>query len=140
MSGGDDDRLARAALSRVGEPGTPPLVHAVRRLGAAAVWSALRDGEDPTAGLPPDERLGAPLLAGLRERARTAEPEQDLERAGRLGARLVVPQDREWPDRVDDLARLGTEPLALWVRGPLDLRLATGRSVAVVGSLSLIHI
>jgi len=131
---GDEDRLARAALSRVGEPGTVALVAAVRRLGAAAVWSAVHAGEDPTADLPVTERLPATVLSGLAERARVADPERDLDRAAVLGARLVVPGDPEWPERVDDLARLGTEPLSLWVRGPLQLGLATARAVAVVGS------
>jgi DNA processing protein len=67
-----------------------------------------------------------------------------LRRAQRLGARLVVPGDSEWPAPVDDLAQLepGTDdidkhsapPLCLWVRGDRSLSEAFTRSVAIVGA------
>jgi DNA processing protein len=59
---------------------------------------------------------------------------RDLEAAARLGARLVCPGDDEWPPGLDDLASLGAECLGLWARGPLGLRAATERAVAVVGT------
>jgi DNA processing protein len=68
-------------------------------------------------------------------------PERELEQAGRLGIRFVIPSDDEWPRQLDGLAAVeplqnrGGMPLGLWVKGPLRLdELAT--SVAVVGSRS----
>jgi DNA processing protein len=78
----------------------------------------------------------------------------DLVRAHRAGARLVCPEDAEWPEGLDDLlnvlslerrelssggvrkteVRRGGPPLALWVRGSSRLHDACERSVAIVGS------
>jgi DNA processing protein len=49
----------------------------------------------------------------------------------RRGIRVVLPGDPEFPSQLLDLPE---PPLALWVRGPLDLRAAALRSVAVVGA------
>ncbi|MCU1678888.1 MAG: hypothetical protein JWM93_3646, partial [Frankiales bacterium] len=38
----DDERFARAALSRVAEPAEPAVIRAVALHGAIAVWDALR--------------------------------------------------------------------------------------------------
>ncbi|MDP9407585.1 MAG: DNA-processing protein DprA, partial [Actinomycetota bacterium] len=54
----------------------------------------------------------------------------------RAGARFLVPGDPEWPEGVDDLSRLAAEPLGLWVRGPLDVRVTAARAVSLVGSRS----
>src|SRR5690606_7951399 len=66
--------------------------------------------------------------------------------AGRLGARAVIPEDGEWPHRLDQLVticdptgrdpieRVAAPPLCLWVRGPWRLDEALARSVAVVGA------
>ncbi|MDX6227696.1 MAG: processing protein [Frankiales bacterium] len=122
---GADERLARAALSRIAEPGTSALVRAVDRLGAAAVWAAVR-GE---AGAP---TIDPALLDLLRKHPADFPPQRDLELAAGLGARLVCPQDDEWPA---GLAVLGEEePLALWVRGGLPVGPVLERSVAVVGA------
>jgi DNA processing protein len=121
----DPDRLARAALSRLAEPATPSLVDSVERFGASAVWAAARS--EPSA-----PALDATLLALLRRHRPEAEPEADLAAAAAVGARLVCPQDEEWPH---ELAVLGVEvPLALWVRGSLPLAQVLERSVAVVGA------
>jgi DNA processing protein len=77
-------------------------------------------------------------VANLRARLEVADPEHDLAAGALVGARFVIPGDAEWPEQVDDLVRLGRRdagvPLGLWVRGPLDLRVACRRSVAVVGA------
>ncbi len=49
----------------------------------------------------------------------------------RRGERIIVPGDPEFPTQLLDLAE---PPLALWCRGPLDLRVTALRSVAVVGA------
>ena len=77
-------------------------------------------------------------VANLQARLEIADPDHDLAAGALVGARFVIPGDAEWPDQVDDLVRLSRRdagvPLGLWVRGPLDLRAACRRSVAVVGA------
>lgn len=112
------DRLARVALARVVTPDDARTLGAVLRDGAVAVW----------------ERLRAAYPA--------VDPERDLAAAERHGARVITPSDAEWPPALGDLDRAtyrggvipGGQPLLLWVRGPLSLRAATERSVAVVGA------
>src|SRR5699024_9283796 len=43
----------------------------------------------------------------------------DLERVARIGGRLVIPGDEEWPVSFDDLGPAA--PLGLWVRGAAGL-------------------
>ncbi|WP_347943821.1 DNA-processing protein DprA [Sphaerisporangium sp. TRM90804] len=74
-----------------------------------------------------DRRMGT-----WRARLPAVDPAGDLSEGRRLGARLVMPGDLEWPTQLDDL---GPErPLALWLHGRADLRFSCLRSVAVVGS------
>ncbi|NJC81700.1 DNA-protecting protein DprA [Planosporangium mesophilum] len=66
--------------------------------------------------------------------------------ADRLGARVVTPEDDEWPRQLDDLVRLSRAadgraverdtdpPHCLWVRGDVALDEAFDRSVAVIGA------
>lgn len=58
---------------------------------------------------------------------------EDLEHADRLGARVVIPTDDEWPASLNDLE---LPPLCLWVRGPADLAEVAARSVSIVGARS----
>jgi DNA processing protein len=84
------------------------------------------------------------VLAAVQQYAVGLDPDevdQDLATLARLGGRLLIPGDTEWPVRVDELAgdafiaeRKIAEPYALWVRGSLDLVAMTDRSIAVVGS------
>ncbi len=60
--------------------------------------------------------------------------------AERLGARLVIPEDSEWPERLlSPLGRSDLEaassgiPLGLWVRGTDSLKYVLEHAVAVVG-------
>ena len=130
MTAGETDRLARAALSRVAEPGDPSVFQAVDRHGAPAIWEALRDGRRL-------DRLSQGVLPGLLARAEGHDPARDLEAAAAVGARLVCPGDTEWPDHLltwDAGGLLDAPPLALWARGPCPLSEAVERSVAVVGA------
>lgn len=125
----DSQRLARAALTRLAEPGDPQLCRLVADCGAEAVLSAIRGDE-----------LALPAAADWRSRLATCCPEADLERAQRAGARLICPGDAEWPAQLEDLhfaegvSRRGGVPVALWVSGQMELRQSSARSVAVVGS------
>lgn len=131
MSAAEADRVARAALSRLGEPGDPRMGRLATGLGATELYRRLRDEEDIDG-----------TLTDVAERLRGLDPERDLAEAADRGIRFVVPGDEEWPPQVDVLGRAGTvsgrggAPLGLWVSGPLDLAQVTRRSVAVVGSRS----
>ena len=130
MTAADDDRLARAALSRISEPGDLRITRLVNELGAATVYGGLRLERDLEG-----------VLTDVAARLVAVDPGRELEQAARLGVRFVVPGDPEWPHQLDALAaaallhRLGGVPLGLWVRGPLRLD-ELDRSVAVVGSRS----
>ncbi|MEO9324896.1 DNA-processing protein DprA [Nocardioides sp. C4-1] len=124
----EQERLARVALSLLGEPGETKMTALVAELGAVHLHELLL-GETDIEGLHTDV---AARLAAL-------DPARELEVADRLGVRFVVPGDDEWPSQVESLAGAGAlhdrggVPLGLWVRGPHRLdRLE--RAVAVVGS------
>ncbi len=135
-------RLARAWLTRAVEPGRAAVYEFVSAVGPAEAARRLRAGEAPG-------RVAA--LAEARRRDDRAA--SDLAEAERLGARLVTPEDDEWPDdalRAMEIAfarergqppdprdeeRLHlAPPLALWVIGRSRVDEAFARSVAVVGS------
>ena len=125
------DRVARAALSRLTEPGDTRLTSLVGRLGAEQVFGLLRE-----------ERDVAGVYTDVAARLRDLDPECELRDAAARGIRFVVPGDDEWPAAVQDLERaepvqsLGGAPLGLWVRGSLPLAAACASAVAVVGSRS----
>ena len=125
------DRVARAALSRLTEPGDLRVRRVVREVGPGRLVELLREERDPD-GMHTDV---AQRLLGI-------DPERELAEADRQGIRFVCPGDEEWPeqlealDRCEPIDRQGGAPLGLWVRGPLSLAEATARSVAVVGSRS----
>jgi DNA processing protein len=134
-------RRARAWLSRAVEPGTIDFWRYVDDVGPVEAVRRVR------AGLAP-ERIRALVGARAGQDASLA----DLRRAERCEARLVVPEDDDWPafplhslvlataEQSEDPARQAKRthalvpPLALWVRGPARLDELADRSVAVVGS------
>jgi DNA processing protein len=115
----DEERVARAFLLRIGEPGDPGLAGLVSELGVVGAVDYIRSSGHP------DVERWIPRLA-------RADGARDLASAAAVQARLVVPGDDEWP--AERLLGLRVEPLGLWVRGELPLRQAVGRSVAIVGS------
>jgi DNA processing protein len=127
----DGERVARAALTYLAEPGDPWLAAVVRRHGAPRTVAAIREGRYPAGG-----RVTAGAARAMeRWRLRLAEIPQaaDLTRLASLGYRLVCPADPLWPAGLKDLA--DGEPYGLWVRGAVtDLATVTRRSVAIVGS------
>jgi DNA processing protein len=111
------ERRARAALSRLVEPrdlavhqllGSQGAVETVRRIHA-----------------------GAGALARFASRVAALDVDRDLAIGERVGARVVIPGDPEWPDSLDELP---IPPWCLWVRGAHRLDEATARSVAIVGA------
>lgn len=128
--GHDRERLARAALSRLSEPGDPRMTSLTSEMGAVALYDALCQ-----------EREMGGVLTDVAARLVAVDPERELSQAARLGMRFVIPSDAEWPRQLDDLAgggelhERGGVPVGLWVRGPVRLdQLAT--SVAMVGARS----
>ncbi|WP_374929769.1 DNA-processing protein DprA [Kytococcus sedentarius] len=114
------ERLARAAWSRLAEPTDKVASGLIADLGPQGALD--RIAEDPSVG-------------GGRFAPRWSSwcPATEEERARRLGIRVVVPGDDEWPEGAD---RLEHPPVCLWVRGPVNLREALASSVAVVGARS----
>jgi DNA processing protein len=131
-------RLARIALGHLAEPGSRALGELVGRVGPVEAVRRLHRRE-----------VRGALGEVAARRLRTTDPyhlaEDALRLADRLGARIAVPEDREWPAQLEDLTRLRStrpEPInqntwpphCLWLRGPWPLAQACERSVAVVGS------
>lgn len=110
------ERLAGIALACLVEPGTPGVAELVAELGIDEALARLRT-----------QRRRARVLGRL-------DPEDVpgmLGEMSRRGVRVVLPGEPEFPSQLLDLPE---PPLALWIRGPLDLRAAALRSVAVVGA------
>ncbi|MFJ3977050.1 DNA-processing protein DprA [Streptomyces sp. NPDC090021] len=126
---GEEELLARAALTRVLEPGD---VHGGRWLREHGATGLLRLLADPEAPWLPSPGVGPERLAAYRRRAELADPRRDLELAAAAGGRFVHPGSPEWPTQLDDLG--DERPVGLWLRGRPNLRTWALRSVAVVGA------
>ena len=113
----EPERFARAALSRVAEPRDPQVHSLLEEMGAVEALRVIRRGEA--------------TFGRYAARVATLDTERDLDIAAKIGARVLIPGDEEWPAPLADLA---LPPWCLWVRGPLDLARAVDRSVAIVGS------
>lgn len=126
----DTAREALVGLSRVVEPGSRAVFAAVQEHGPVEVWQALRRGL-PCGTVSPELRAGAAL------RAEGYDPAADLRQLTADGARLVCPDDDEWPvARLHWAPEPGLEapPLALYLSGPVRLDETVARSVALVGA------
>ncbi|MFE6778023.1 DNA-processing protein DprA [Streptomyces sp. NPDC057702] len=122
----DAARLARAALTRLTEPGDEKVGRWLRELGPVALRRALCGEGEPPPG------ASARRLAGCALRAAQLDPAGDLATVRSLGGRFVCPGDAEWPSQLDDLG--DARPVGLWVHGMASLRTWALRSVAVVGA------
>ena len=109
-------RQALLALACSVEPGAAGLGARIAEHGPEAVLLEHR-AKVPTTAVP--GRLEPEQVPGM------------LAEMARAGVRVVVQSDPEYPSQLMDLAE---PPLALWVRGPLDVRAAALRSVGIVGS------
>ncbi|NUL48753.1 DNA-protecting protein DprA [Cellulosimicrobium funkei] len=140
----DEIRIARAALTRLFEPGSVLGATAVRVWGPLRAVQILTGRDTPGAderqdlrlalaseGVTLTERTWTTSLAGWAARASSLAPERDVASLERLGGGLLIPEDREWPSGVDDLGLAA--PVALWFRGtgPVPRGSIT---LAVVGS------
>ncbi len=114
----DDDLLARAAWSRLAEPGDVRVATLLDQVGAAEALRALVARE-------------VPWMLNYRARLPEVDPTRDLRTLRSLGGRVVLPGSPEWPN---GFARLSAPPPCLWVRGPVELDAVARRSVALVGA------
>ncbi|MDQ3405488.1 MAG: DNA-processing protein DprA, partial [Actinomycetota bacterium] len=127
----DDIRLARAYLLRVAEPPAPALSAFVEIRGAVEAAIMVRAGTVPDA-----------VRDETSARRDTDLAEADLAAADAVGARLVIPEDPEWPswsllalsNACGRGLRWASPPLALWVRGPAHLDDTLQRAVSVIGA------
>ena len=124
MTAGAQERVARACLLRITEPGVVGVVRHVRAVGPVQAVEDIRRGA----------AIGGVDVGGLQQRALDASGDRDLEASDRRGIRLLCPGDPEWPTGLDDLAARDADCFGLWARGPVPLGLATERAVAVVGT------
>lgn len=123
--------MARAYLLRVAEPPASALVRFVARYGPVRAADLVRRGDVPEA------------VAGETSARREVElAERDLHEAAENGARLVIPEDDEWPAWpllcLDVATGRGkpevAPPLGFWVRGGGRLDELASDAVAVVGA------
>jgi DNA processing protein len=133
----DEQKLARAALTYLAEPGDPALGTLLGRYDPAKVLATIRADTLPEVipgwGDHPASRAALQrALARWRARLPGLPGDDEVIAACRQGLRLIGPEDPEWPAPLDQLGP--SRPYALWLRGRADLRAACGRSVSMVGS------
>ncbi|MGW4649390.1 DNA-processing protein DprA [Kitasatospora sp. NPDC004289] len=121
------ERRARAALSRLIEPGDAVIGRWLGQVGAASLVEAIHRRAEPGY-----LDLDADRLAAYRARLPLIDVDGDLERVRSLGGRFIIPGDTEWPSQLDDLG--DGRPIGLWIRGSGSLRMLALRSVSMVGA------
>ncbi|WP_423185087.1 DNA-processing protein DprA [Arthrobacter sp. NyZ413] len=127
-----NDRIARAALTRLFEPGDRVGRALVGRLGAYASLR-LATGAQPVHAIPEVtvEELSE-ALSRWASRVPEVDPEKDLATIERLGGGFLIPGDEHWPTGLDDLP---DAPYGLWYRGNIAHGIpAPERCVALTGS------
>jgi len=137
MTGPGEQRLARAALTYLAEPGDPALGALLARCEPAEVVAAIKADLLPATGpgcgdSPASRKALERALARWRARLPGLPGDADIAAACRDGIRLVCPGDPQWLERLDELGTV--RPYALWLRGRVDLPSACRRSVSMVGS------
>ncbi|MGW7006182.1 DNA-processing protein DprA [Streptomyces sp. NPDC054933] len=116
---------ARAALTRIAEPGDPAVGRWLREHGPTETLRMLTAQE----ALP---GVSDARTAGYRLRGQHARPDADLAAIAALGGRFICPTDPDWPSQLDDLG--DQRPIGLWAVGHPSLRPWALRSIAVVGA------
>lgn len=116
-----DELHARLFLLRAAEPPAPAIHHYVAVHGPVDAVAQIRHGTAPAAVLNEITRLDARI-------------DDDVRAFDSGTARLLTPEDSDWPlGRLTGLASLGV-PLALWVRGSGSLAELTNLAVTVTGA------
>lgn len=139
----EDPRFVAAAWANVAEPGDVWAGALREQLGSA---EALKWASDQFVPLPenveaPGGQRGKGAAPGWRAAYKRWQPrfydldvERDMEQLQKLGGRLVIPGDDEWPDQFADLEF--RVPPALWVLGRGRLTSNVEPSVSIVGARS----
>lgn len=125
MTGADPlatPRSARVAWACLSEPADPVAHDLATRLGVVEALDLVLHGS---------ARARHARLDRFARRVAEFDLTRVLDATDRVGARVVVPGDSDWPERLDDLPR---PPWCLWLRGPAVLGAVTARSVSVVGA------
>lgn len=118
------ERAAVLTLLRATDLGSTTVRRLLEIFGSAQAALSAGDGTlERTGGLNPD------TIRSLREAEGEGFGQRQLAEAERLGARVILPEDGEYPEL---LANIHNPPAALFVLG--DRLPADGRAVAVVGS------
>ena len=122
---GGDERRARVVWSHLVEPVVDP---SRSTPGLTVTGLIARDG-----ALRPLEGLasGSLTLAGAQARLAGLDLAAHLRALDRLGIRVLIPGDEEWPLGLDDLR---TPPHCLYVRGPFHQSVLHEDGLAVVGA------
>jgi DNA processing protein len=134
----EDARVARAALACLVEPGSVEVYRLLAERGPVGALEALVAGQVP-------EQVAEAVRVRLDGGDPVRIARATLARTERLGGRLVVPEDDEWPQRLTDLCRISEAggarvdrdtypPVCLWIRGTPPLAPTLEQSVAVVGA------
>jgi DNA processing protein len=139
--------VARCTWTGIAEPGDRVAGAVIGVLGAARALAAVVEARSA------DAVVGAMVEAGLsleetgrdalvsemhaaldrwRPRVVRTEAVARLRAARTVGARVLVPGDRHWPDGADDLG--SHAPIVLWCTGSEDALAAMSRSIAIVGA------
>ncbi|CAH0134402.1 Putative DNA processing protein DprA [Arthrobacter sp. Bi83] len=140
-----NERLARAALSRLMEPQDAAglaLVHVAGALDALGIATGeLSYGpalEQEITGVLAEHGSATSwtgMTAALKRwapRIPDLAPERDLATMQRLGGRMIIPEDELWPGQLADLGL--HEPICLWWRGTEMELPPAAKSIALVGS------
>lgn len=128
---GEEVLLARAYLMRVAEPPAFALRAFVDVTGPVEAADRVRRGDVPEPVQTETEARRHLDLAGA-----------DLATAAKIGARLIVPEDPDWPawqllclaPPTDRGVRGSGMPLGLWIRGTAPVANLFDRAVSVVGA------
>lgn len=128
----DEILVSRAYLSAVAEAPAPALVRFVAERGVREVAERVHR----------DSHLPRRVADEVEARRAHVSGKDLLDVAESVGARLVVPEHREWPGELlscfSDAAEIGMVgldgPLALWVRGSAPVAEVLANAVAVVGT------
>jgi DNA processing protein len=116
-----DELRARLYLLRAAEPPAPVVYDYVAVHGPVEAATRIRGGTAPPAVLAAITRPHVSI-------------EHDLRAIDDGHARLLVPEDEDWPlGRLSTMGSVGA-PLTLWVRGDASLTELTGTAVAVTGT------
>ena len=133
----EEVRVARAGLLRLTEAPAPAVARLIDRVGVVQAWAAVCE-----------RAADRQVLAETASRCQDLSPvelagraEADLVEAAGYGARLVVPEDPQWPAQAMAAFAAAsargvsgaTAPLGLYVRGA-DLAGLPNHGLAIVGS------